>query len=80
MKTAMQELMDKVRFIQEQESYTRDNKIQRALKRVLLEAHFLIEKEKEQIKHAYFSGTDFDSINGLDYYDSTFGDNHEAGI
>ena len=40
----------------------------------------LLEKEKQQIVDAYYSGTDFDSINGSDYYDSTFGDNHEAGI
>jgi hypothetical protein len=33
---------------------------------------------KQQLENAYYSGTDFDCINGEDYYQETFVDSNQA--
>jgi hypothetical protein len=77
MKTALQELIEK--WENETGSYIPNAPIYKAF---INEAKLYLEKEKQQIIDAYHINPK-NSIylnTGIKYYDSTFSDNHEAGI
>jgi hypothetical protein len=84
MKTAMQEMVD---FTKQQLSYSNlEAEEIKILRTFLNKSISLLEKEKQQIMDAVKTGmweteipNDLQEY-GENYYDSTFGDNHEAGI
>jgi hypothetical protein len=78
MKTALTELIEK--WDSEMGSYIPNAPIYQSF---IQEAKCFLEKEKQQIIEAATHGANFDKSpfkNAQDYYDSTFGDNIEAGI
>jgi peptide deformylase len=73
MKTAMQELIDKIQYSIDVQSGVSLTETQvNTLKTVMLVAENLLEKEKEQIKNAWYNG----GLNGIGLFEINTGEEY----